>query len=145
MRYMMLVKATDDSEAGVMPTAEEIGEMGKYNQQLVDAGVLLAGEGLHPSSQGFRVNFSENGKSITDGPFAEVNELIAGFWLIQVASREEAVEWARRCPNPSRGRETYVEVRRVFEISDFPEESFSTPEAAAARDLEIAHRDKTAM
>ena len=143
MRYMMLVKASKASEAGVMPTAEQIGEMGKYNEQLVNAGVILDGAGLHPSSQGFRVHYSGDKKTIVDGPFAETKELIAGYWLLQVASREEALEWARRCPNPHFGEDTYVEVRRVFDISDFPEESFSTPDAAAARELEIAHRAKT--
>ncbi|MES2521808.1 MAG: YciI family protein [Gemmatimonadota bacterium] len=143
MRYMMLVKASADSEAGVMPTAEQMGEMGKFNEQLINAGVLLAGDGLHPSSAGFRVQFSGDKKTIVDGPFAETKELIAGYWIIQVASREEAVEWARRIPNPQFGGETYVEVRRVFEISDFPEESFSTPDAQRARDLEVSARAKS--
>lgn len=143
MRYMMIVKASAASEAGVMPTAEQIGEMGKYNEQLINAGVMLAGDGLMGSAHGFRVQFTGDKKTIVDGPFAETKELIAGFWMLQVKSREEAVEWARRCPNPTFGEDCYVEVRRVFDISDFPEESFSTLEAAKARELEIAQRAKS--
>ncbi|GAA1924771.1 YciI family protein [Streptomyces sodiiphilus] len=124
MRFMMLMKATEESEAGVMPSAEAIAEMGRYNEELVKAGVMLAGEGLHPSSRGARVGTGPDGKrTVTDGPFAETKELIAGFWMIQAASWEEALEWARRVP------EGEVELRQIFEISDFPEQSM-TPENA---------------
>lgn len=124
MRFMMLMKATEESEAGVMPSAELIAEMGRYNEELVKAGVLLAGEGLHASSRGARVTTGPDGKrTVTDGPFAETKELIAGFWMIQAASWEEALEWARRVPDGD------VEVRQVIEMSDFPEESM-TPENA---------------
>jgi hypothetical protein len=121
MRFMMIVKATKDSEAGVMPPMELIEAMGKYNEEMVKAGVMLAGEGLQPSAQGARVHFGPGGKtSVVDGPFAETKELIAGFWLIQVKSKEEAVAWARRCPAPhGPDQDTHIEIRKVFESSDF--------------------------
>jgi hypothetical protein len=122
---MIAVKATAESEAGVMPSQELLAEMGKYNEELAKAGVLLAGEGLHPSSKGARVRFSGRDRTVIDGPFAETKELIAGFWLIQVKSREEAIEWVKRCPNPMEG-ESEVEIRQVFEAEDFGEEL--TPE-----------------
>lgn len=122
MRFMMLVKANDDSEAGVLPSEEDLTEMGTYNEELVKAGVLLAGEGLHPSSKGARVAFSGGKRTVTDGPFTETKELIAGFWLIQVTSKEEAVEWASRVPFA----DGVVEVRQVFEADDFGSEF--TPE-----------------
>ena len=115
MRFMMIVKASAESEAGVLPSAEILAEMGKYNEELVKAGVLLAGEGLHASSKGARVTYSGSKRSVTDGPFAETKELIAGFWLIQVKSKEEAIEWAKRVPF----REGEVEIRQVFETDDF--------------------------
>ncbi|HEX7117851.1 MAG TPA: YciI family protein [Longimicrobiales bacterium] len=115
MRFMMLVKADEKSEAGVMPTEEEFAAMGRYNEELVKAGVLLAGEGLHPSSSGARVRFSGGQATVIDGPFTEAKELVAGFWLIQVKSREEAIEWARRIPFV----DGEVELRRVFETEDF--------------------------
>ena len=117
MRFMMMVRATRDSEAGVMPTEELLAAMGKYNEELVDAGVLLAGEGLHPSSKGARIRFSGERRTVVEGPFPE-NELIAGFWLIRANSREEAIAWARRCPNPMPG-EAEIEIRQVFEAEDF--------------------------
>ena len=120
-KFMMLVKASADSEAGVMPTTEQFAEMGKYNEELVKAGVMLAGEGLHPSSRGARVEFKGNKKTVVDGPFAETKELIAGFWIIQAKSLEEAVEWARRAPNPHFGGDTNIEVRQVFAAEDFGE------------------------
>jgi hypothetical protein len=123
---MMLVKASANSEAGVMPTAEQLTEMGKYNEELVKAGVMLAGEGLHPSSKGARIEFKGNKKTVVDGPFAETKELIAGFWIIQAKSLEEAVEWARRAPNPHFGGETNIEVRQVFSAEDFGD--VATPE-----------------
>jgi uncharacterized glyoxalase superfamily protein PhnB len=118
MRFMVIVKATKDSEAGVMPGPKLLEDMGKYNQELVKAGVMLAGEGLHPSSKGSRVKFSGRTRSVTDGPFAETKELIAGFWLIQVRSRAEAIEWVKRAPNPH-PEETELEIRQVFEAEDF--------------------------
>ena len=117
MRFMMMVRADRNMEEGAMPTEQELAEMGQYNEELVKAGVLLAGEGLHPSSRGVRVKFSGGKPTVTDGPFAETKELIAGFWMIQVESKEEAVEWARRIPF----KEGEVELRQVFEADDFGE------------------------
>ncbi len=125
MRFMILIKATKDSEAGVMPSQQLLTEMGKFNEELAKAGVLLAGEGLHPTSKGARVRFSGRKRTVIDGPFAETKELIAGFWLWQVKSKEEAIEWVKRCPNPH-PEETEVEIRQVFEAEDFGPES--TPE-----------------
>ncbi len=125
MRFMVLVKASEDSEAGIMPTEEQLADMGKFNEEMVKAGVMLAGEGLHPTSKGARVKFSGSERTVTDGPFTETKELIAGFWLIQVKSREEAIEWIKRCPNPGPG-ESEIEIRQVFEAEDFGEEF--TPE-----------------
>jgi hypothetical protein len=122
---MIMVKANADTEAGVMPSEELLTEMGKYNEELVKAGVLLAGEGLHPSSKGARVRFSGNDRTVIDGPFAETKELIAGYWLIQAKSKEEALEWVKRIPNPT-GEESEVELRQVFEAEDFGDEF--TPE-----------------
>ena len=121
MRFMVMVKATEDSEAGVMPSEELLTEMGKYNEELVKAGVMLAGEGLHPSSKGARVRFSGKDRTVIDGPFAETKELVAGFWLIQVKSKEEAIEWVKRCPNPM-NEESEIEIRPVFEAEDFGDE-----------------------
>ena len=125
MRFMVIVRATRESEAGVMPKQELLAAMGRYNEELVKAGVLLAGEGLHPSSRGARVHFSGSKRTVVDGPFAETKELIAGFWLIQVKSLEEAIEWVKRCPNPFEG-ESDIEIRQVFEAEDFGAEF--TPE-----------------
>jgi hypothetical protein len=118
MRFMMLVKANDDSEAGVMPPQELLAEMGKFNQSLIDAGVMLAGDGLHASSKGARVYFSGDQRKVTDGPFTETKELVAGFWIIEAKSLDEAVEWAKRVPNPT-GEEGQIEIRQVAEESDF--------------------------
>ncbi len=118
MRFMLLVKANKDTEAGVPPTEELLTEMGKFNEELVKAGVMLAGEGLHPSSKGARVKFSGEKRTVIDGPFAESKELIAGFWLIQVKSLDEAIEWVKRVPNPT-GEEGEIEIRQVFEAEDF--------------------------
>jgi hypothetical protein len=126
MRFMLIVKATKESEAGVMPSQEMLTEMGKFNEELVKAGVMLAGEGLHPSSKGARVQFSGNKRTVVDGPFAETKELVAGFWLIQVKSLEEAIEWVKRCPNPGDGQDSEIEIRQVFEAEDFGAEF--TPE-----------------
>jgi hypothetical protein len=125
MRFMVIVKASKDSEAGVLPDEKLLAEMGKYNEELVKAGVMLAGEGLHPSSKGARVRFSGEKRIVIDGPFAETKELIAGFWLWQVQSLEEAIEWVKRCPNPM-GVESEIEIRQVFEAEDFGAEF--TPE-----------------
>lgn len=129
MRVMVIIKATRSSESGVMPSETLLGEMGRYNEELVRAGIMLAGEGLHPSSKAKRVRFSKGKTTVLDGPFAETRELIAGFWLWQVQSMEEAVEWVRRCPDPMPGEESVVEIRRIFEADDFGEEL--TPELRA--------------
>ncbi len=126
MRFMVLVKADKDSEAGVMPSTELLDAMGKYNEELVRAGILLAAEGLQASSKGARVKFSGDQRIVTDGPFAETKELIAGFWILQVKSKEEVIEWVKRCPNPFPGKESEIEIRQVFEAADFGPEL--TPE-----------------
>jgi hypothetical protein len=118
MRFMIMIKADRDTEAGVLPSEELLAEMGKYNEELAKAGVLLAGEGLQPSSKGARVRFSGGKRTVIDGPFTEAKELIAGFWIIQVKSKEEAIEWVKRCPNPTAG-EAEIEIRQVFEAEDF--------------------------
>jgi hypothetical protein len=118
MRFMVIVKATKESETGAMPDPELMAAMGKYNEELVKAGVMLAGEGLQPSSKGARVKFSGTNRTVIDGPFAETKELIAGFWLFQVKSKEEAIEWVKRSPNPFHG-ESEIEIRQVFETEDF--------------------------
>ena len=126
MRFMVLVKATKESEAGVLPDEKLLTDMGKFNEELVKAGIMLAGEGLHPSSKGARVRFSGKNRSVIDGPFSETKELIAGFWLWQCKSKEEAIEWVKRCPNPMPGEESEIEIRQVFEADDFGAEF--TPE-----------------
>jgi len=118
MRFMILVKADPASEAGVLPDEKILTEMGRYNEELAKAGVLLAGEGLHPSSKGARVRFSGAKRTVIDGPFTEAKELIAGFWIIEVKSKDEAIEWVKRCPNPFDG-ESEIEIRQVFEAADF--------------------------
>ncbi|WP_354687179.1 YciI family protein [Cupriavidus necator] len=128
MRVMVMVKATSESEAGKMPSTELLTAMGNFNEELVKAGVMLAGEGLHPSAKGKRVRFSGSERTVIDGPFAATSELVAGFWLWQVKSMEEAVEWVRRCPNPMEG-ESEIEIRPVFELEDFGAEL--TPELKA--------------
>ncbi len=125
MRVMVIVKATQDSEAGVMPSEQLLTDMGRYNEELVKAGVMLAGEGLHPTSKGARVLFSGKTRTVTDGPFTETKELVAGFWLWQVRSMQEAIEWVKRCPNPMIG-DSEIEIRPVFEAEDFGAEF--TPE-----------------
>ncbi|SDF38696.1 MULTISPECIES: YciI family protein [unclassified Duganella] len=136
MRFMMIVKATTDSEAGKMPSTELMQAMGKFNQELVNAGVLLAGEGLHPSSKGARIRYEGAARTVTEGPFAETRELVAGFWLIQVQSKEEAIEWMKRCPNPFDGP-SEIEIRQVYEMSDFgdalPPELAAQEESLRAR------------
>jgi hypothetical protein len=126
MRFMVIVKATKDSEAGVLPDQKLLADMGKFNEELVKAGVMLAGEGLQPSSKGVRVRFSGDKRTVIDGPFSETKELIAGYWLFQTKSLEEAIEWVKRSPNPSPGKEAEIEIRQVFEADDFGPEY--TPE-----------------
>lgn len=136
MRFMMLLKASKNSEAGVMPGLDLIDAMGKYNEQMVKAGVMLDGAGLQASSKGARVRFLGDKRTVIDGPFAETKELLAGFWMIQVKSKEEAIEWAKRCPSPHPGEEAEIEVRQVFDISDFPPENIP----ANLSDLEMEQR-----
>ena len=120
MKFMVMIKADKNSEAGVMPSEQLLADMGKFNEELVKAGVMLAGEGLQPSSKGARVHFSGQSRTVIDGPFAETKELVAGFWLWKCASLQEAIDWAKRCPNPMLG-ESEVEIRQVFEVDDFGE------------------------
>jgi hypothetical protein len=128
MKVMVMVKATQDSEAGIMPCEQLLTDMGQYNEALVNAGILLVGDGLHPSSKGVRVQFSGANRTVTDGPFAETKELVAGFWIWQVQSMEEAIAWVKRCPNPMPG-DSEIEIRPIFEAEDFGEEF--TPELRA--------------
>jgi hypothetical protein len=130
---MVIVRATKNSEAGILPTETLLADMGKFNEELAKAGVLLAGEGLQPSSKGARVKFSGSKRIVVDGPFTEVKELIAGFWLWQVKSREEAIEWVRRCPHPMPGEDAEIEVRQLYEAEDFGEEF--TPEMRKQEEL----------
>jgi len=126
MRFMIIVKATKNSEAGKLPSRELLEAMGRYNEELVKAGIMLAGEGLQPSGKGARVRFSGERRTVIDGPFPETKELIAGYWLWQVKSKEEAIEWVKRCPHPMPGEEAEIEIRQIFEAEDFGEEF--TPE-----------------
>jgi hypothetical protein len=132
MKVMVIVKATKNSEAGVMPSEQLLAAMGNYNEELVKAGIMLAGEGLHPSVKGKRIRFSGGARTVVDGPFTETKELIAGYWLWQVTSMEEAVEWARRCPDPMPGEDAELEIRPIFEAEDFGREF--TPELRAQED-----------
>ena len=141
MRFMVLVKASKESEAGKMPGQELLTAMGNFNEQLVKAGVMLAGEGLHPSSKGKRVHFSGQQRTVIDGPFAETKELVAGFWLWQVKSMEEALEWVKRCPNPMES-DSDIEIRQVFEMEDFGAEL--TPELRAQEERQRAASEKLA-
>ena len=144
MRVMVIVKATKNSEAGVMPNEKLLTEMGNYNEELVKAGIMLAGEGLHPTSKGKRVHLAGGKRTVLDGPFAETKELIAGFWLWQVQSMEEAVEWARRCPDPMPGEESELEIRRVFEPDDFGQALTPELRAQEARLLaEVERRQRS--
>jgi hypothetical protein len=128
MRFMILVKASKESEAGVLPSAELLTEMGNFNEQLIKAGVMIAGEGLMSSAKGARVRFSGNKRTVIDGPFAETKELIAGFWIFQVKSKEEAIEWVKRAPNPMPGTESEIEIRQIFEAEDFGDLNQQVPE-----------------
>ena len=143
MKVMVIVKATKNSEAGVMPTEKLLADMGKFNEELVNAGIMLAGEGLQPSVKGKRIQFSGSNRTVVDGPFAETKELIAGYWIWQVKSIEEAVEWVKRCPDPMPGEESEIELRPVFEAEDFGKEF--TPELRAQEErlrAEIERRPK---
>lgn len=143
MRVMVIIKATKNSEAGVMPSQSLMTDMGKYNEDLVKAGIMLAGEGLHPTSKARRVRFADGKKTVTQGPFAQTEELIAGFWLWQVKSMDEALDWVRRCPDPMPGEESVIEIRPVFEADDFGKEF--TPELRAQEDrlrLELERQRK---
>ena len=133
MRFMVIVRATNNSEAGILPTETLLADMGKFNEELAKAGVLLAGEGLQPSSKGARVKFSGSKRTVVDGPFTEVKELVAGFWLWQVKSREEAIEWVKRCPHPMPGEDAEIEIRQLYEAEDFGEEF--TPEMRKQEEL----------
>lgn len=149
MKFMMLLKSDKNTEAGVMPDEKIIAAMGKYNEELVQTGALLAAEGLHPSSRGARVRFFAGKRTVIDGPFSESNGLIAGFWLIQVKSKEEAIRWAERVPfeadgpSATSGGVGEIEIRQVFEVSDFPPELFASEEGRAALEAEQAFRERT--
>jgi hypothetical protein len=143
MRVMVIVKATKNSEAGLMPSEKLLAEMGNFNEELVKAGIMLAGDGLHPSSKGKRVRFSGGKRTVFDGPFAETTELIAGYWIWQVKSMDEAIEWVRRCPDPMPGEEAEIEIRPVLEAEDFCDEF--TPELRAQEErfrAEVARQQK---
>ncbi|MBA3595619.1 MAG: YciI family protein [Polaromonas sp.] len=140
MKFMVLVKATADSEAGIMPSEKLLAEMGRYNEELVKAGIMQAGEGLHPSSKGARVRFSGKNRTVIDGPFTETKELVAGFWLWQCASLQEAIDWVKRCPNPMPG-DSEIEIRQIFGAEDFGEAL--TPELRAQEERLRAQVDKS--
>ena len=142
MRFMVIVKATKNTEAGVMPSQKLLADMGKFNEELAKAGVLLAGEGLQPSSKGARVKFSGDKRSVVDGPFAETKELIAGFWLWQVKSKQEAIDWVKRCPHPMPGEDAEIEIRQVYEAEDFGAEF--TPEMRKQEELLRAQSQRRA-
>ena len=142
MRFMVVVKATTNSEAGMLPTKDLLAAMGRFNDELVKAGVMLAGEGLHPSAKGKRVKFAAGKRTVVDGPFAETKELIAGFWLWQCKSMDEAVEWVKRCPDPMPGEESEIEIRQVFEAEDFGAEF--TPELRAQEERQRAESARLA-
>lgn len=141
MRFMVMVKATMDSEAGALPSEELLTAMGRYNEELAKAGILLSGEGLQPSSKGARVQFSGTQRTVVDGPFAETKELVAGFWLWKVKSKEEAIEWVKRCPNPMPGP-SEIEIRQVFEAEDFGEQFTPELKAKAERTYKQVSGDK---
>jgi hypothetical protein len=142
MRFMVIVKATKNSEAGALPTKELLAQMGAFNEELSKAGVMLAGEGLQPSSKGARVKFSGSKRTVVDGPFPETKELVAGFWLWKVKSKQEAIEWVKRCPHPMPGEDAEIEIRQVFEAEDFGEEF--TPEMRKQEELLRAKIEKRA-
>ncbi|HTR59742.1 MAG TPA: YciI family protein [Casimicrobiaceae bacterium] len=142
MRFMVIVKATKNTEAGALPSKELLAEMGAFNEELSKAGVLLAGDGLQPSSKGARVRFSGSKRTVVDGPFPETKELIAGFWMWKVKSKQEAIEWVKRCPHPMPGEDAEIEIRQVFEAEDFGEEF--TPEMRRQEELLRGKAEKRA-
>ena len=142
MRFMVIVRATKNTEAGVMPSEKLLGDMVKFNEELANAGVMLAGEGLHPSSKGARVKFTGNKRTVIDGPFAETKELIAGYWLWQVKSKQEAIDWVKRCPHPMPGEDAEIEIRQVFEPEDFGAEF--TPELRAQEERVLKKAEQLA-
>ena len=142
MRFMVIVKATKNSEAGALPTKRLLAEMGAFNEELSKAGVMLAGEGLQPSSKGARVKFSGSKRTVVDGPFPETKELVAGFWMWQVKSKQEAIEWVKRCPHPMPGEDAVIEIRQLFEAEDFGEEF--TPEMRRQEELLRVKAEKRA-
>jgi hypothetical protein len=142
MRFMVIVKATKNSEAGALPSKELLAEMGAFNEELSKAGVMLAGEGLQPSSKGARVKFSGSKRTVVDGPFPETKELVAGFWMWKVKSKQEAIDWVKRCPHPMPGEDAEIEIRQVFEAEDFGEEF--TPEMRKQEELLRAKVEKRA-
>lgn len=137
MRVMVIVKATNNSEAGKVPSTDLLDQMSKYNDELLKSGILVAGEGLHPSSRGKRVHFSGSQRTVVDGPFAETKELIAGYWIWQVRSMDEAIEWVRRCPDPMPGEESELEIRPLFEMDDFGDAMTDEVRAREERQREI--------
>jgi hypothetical protein len=143
MRFMMIVKANKDSEAGTMPSTDVLIEMNRYNEELIKAGVMLTGEGLHSSSKGARVRFSGDKRTVVDGPFAETKELIAGFWIIQVRSKEEAIEWARRIPHPAGSEDAEIELRQVFDAADFAPQLEGSDEGRKVLKDEAEFRQRT--
>jgi len=143
MRFMVLIKATKDSEAGIMPDEKLLSDMGKFNEELVKAGIMLDGEGLHPSSKGARVKFSGDQRTVVDGPFPETKELIAGFWIWRVKSKQEAIEWVKKCPNPMPNVESEIEIRQIFEAEDFGAEFTPELREQEARVRAQAERLKT--
>lgn len=144
MRFMVMVKASKDSEAGALPSAELLTAMGKYNEELVKAGVMLAGEGLHSSAKGKRVRFSGSKRTVIDGPFAETKELVAGFWIWELKSMEEAVEWVKRAPNPMPGTDSEIEIRQIFDTADFGDLQEQVPEVFEAEKRMRAEAAKNA-
>ena len=143
MRFMVMVKASADSEAGVMPSTDMLVAMGKFNEELIKAGVMLAGDGLQPSSKGARVYFDGDKKTVVDGPFAETKELVAGYWMLQAKSKDEVVEWMRRCPNPMEKGQAQVEIRQVFDASDFEPVVKDSPEGQRMLEAEKEFRKRT--
>jgi len=141
MRVMVMVKATRSSEQGILPSEQLLRDMGNYNEELVKAGIMLSGDGLHPSSKGYRVRFSGQNRTVTDGPFAETKELVAGFWLWKVSSMEEAVEWVKRCPNPML-EDSEIEIRRIFELEDFGDAFTPELQQQEARVMAEARKNK---
>jgi hypothetical protein len=143
MRFMLIIKTTDASERGEMPPTQTFVDMGKFNEELIKSGIMLAGDGLQPSSKGARVYLSGEKRTVVDGPFSETKELVGGFWILDVKSKEEAIEWARRCPNPTGEGETQIEIRQMFDAADFAPVLAKTPEGRKVMKMEKEFRDRT--